>query len=811
MPSPEIERLVDAVRASVPAAMRERAQWLLWRFESYEGDSKLRKVPYWISGRKRKGKQGSDDDRAELATLEQAITHLQRGRYDGLGFAFLEGDGLIGIDIDKAIDRDSGEVAERCRKIIEACASYTELSPSGTGVHIIAAGHCKSEKDNSIGLEVFCGSQFFTVTGARWVDAPAEVAPLDEGVLGRLLATIRAAKQATKQANPQAAKASKAAKPVHQGAGDFERVNAAALALLDLWVPSLLPKAVKTAGGAWRVSSKDLGRQLQEDLSLHPSGIQDFGTEAGLTPIDVVVQFGGKTPGDALRWLAGALGMQISKAKPAGARAMKSAAASGAEAEVSVESQPQASANAADEADAAAADAASIDEAVGDPAWRDRLHFERGRLQDCRENVFHMLMHHPRLSGLVAFDQFAHRVLKMRPPPWVSDAGEWTTNDDYELGLWLLTHEGLLLRGDASIVAGVAMAAARAKFHPVKDWLAGLKWDGTERLGYWMHECLQTPDTTYYRMVGTMFLLGMVARALTPGCQMDHMIVLEGGQGLNKSSALRVLAGTWFADTPVRIGDKDALLSLAGVMLYEIAELDSFNKAEVTAIKQYVSGRVDRVREPYTRRPADRPRSCVLAGTTNQHEYFKDPTGSRRFWPIAVSASIDLARLRDWREQLFAEAVHRHQAGERHYPTREEEQEFFWPEQDAREIADPWFEKVAVWLEAPEQMLRSSFLGSEILTGALYVPIDRIDGARNMATRVGVIMHRLGWRKVRDSTGARLWRYVRPKAVSTAPAQPVVAQPVAAGLSSDPEPDQAAVGGPTSSWSSGDFDEDGDV
>jgi predicted P-loop ATPase len=404
--------------------------------------------------------------------------------------------------------------------------------------------------------------------------------------------------------------------------------------------------------------------------------------------------------------------------------------------------------------------------------------------KDCRENVFILLTEHPALAGLVGYDEFAHRVMKLKAPPWDSTPGEWTTNDDYLLGLWITEHVRLTVRAEATLVAGVAMAAFARRFHPVLQFLAALPaWDEIERLPHWLHECLGAEDTTYTRLTGTWFVMGMVHRVQQPGCQMDYMVVLEGAQGKRKSTALRTLVGNddWFADTPIRIGDKDAMLSLAGKWLYEVGELDSFNRAEVTAVKQYVSSRVDRVREPFARRSTDRPRSGVFAGSTNQSEYFKDPTGARRFWPVACNGDIDIEKLATWRDQLFAEALWRLQHAEpevrRYYPTREETERFLVPEQEQREIGDPWFERLATWLVSPQKfgdtMLEvqevDSFTSHDLLTKALGVPVDRIDGARQMSTRVGIAMHKLGWNKRRDTHPPRLWRYWRPEA--TRPAQ----------------------------------------
>ncbi|MFV0370351.1 MAG: DUF5906 domain-containing protein, partial [Azonexus sp.] len=179
---------------AVPAAMRSLHQWLVWRFEQKPGDKKPRKVPYYLSGKRRMGEQGSGEDRAALGAFDAVCAAVSGGGFSGIGFAFLPGDGLIGIDIDGAIDPDSGEISARAAAIIAACNSYTEYSPSRKGVHIIVQGESETFKSNDIGLEVFCGRQFFTVTGAPYAGTPAEVSPIGAGVLSRLKATVAEAK-----------------------------------------------------------------------------------------------------------------------------------------------------------------------------------------------------------------------------------------------------------------------------------------------------------------------------------------------------------------------------------------------------------------------------------------------------------------------------------------------------------------------------------------------------------------------------------------------------------------------------------------
>jgi len=174
----------------IPVELANRSQWLVWKFEP--GEKKPKKMPYYASGRRRTGKQGSAEDRSELVSLSAAMARLDAG-YSGIGFAFLPGDGLIGIDIDGCIDEE-GAVAQRAADIIKACGSYTEYSPSRKGVHIIVSGETKTFKSNDIGLEVFCGAQFFTFTASPFPGTPDQVAPIDARVLNRLQLTVQQAK-----------------------------------------------------------------------------------------------------------------------------------------------------------------------------------------------------------------------------------------------------------------------------------------------------------------------------------------------------------------------------------------------------------------------------------------------------------------------------------------------------------------------------------------------------------------------------------------------------------------------------------------
>lgn len=180
--------------SAVPAALRNLSQWLCWRLEEKSGAKKPAKMPYYANGKRRTGQQGSPADRAALVDFDAAVAAKAKLKAAGIGFAFLPGDGLIGIDLDKMVDVETGEISPLAKSIIDACASYTEWSPSGNGFHIVVTGTTKTIKDNGIGVEVFCESQFFTFTGRHLTGTPTEVAAIDLKVLRRLRKTVEAAK-----------------------------------------------------------------------------------------------------------------------------------------------------------------------------------------------------------------------------------------------------------------------------------------------------------------------------------------------------------------------------------------------------------------------------------------------------------------------------------------------------------------------------------------------------------------------------------------------------------------------------------------
>ena len=369
----------------------------------------------------------------------------------------------------------------------------------------------------------------------------------------------------------------------------------------------------------------------------------------------------------------------------------------------------------------------------------------------CQENIEIAL---DRMGVRLARDRFARRDLIQGP----DDRPQRHLGDEEIDDLWLHIDRHFKFRPAIEFFTRTVQGLARANgFHPVTDYLDELTWDGIERLDRWLVTYGKAEDSEYVRTVGALVLIAAVRRVRRPGAKFDEMLVLEGEQGNQKSTALLILAGNrdWFSDDlPLNADSKTVIERLSGKWIVEAGELKGMRKGDIDSLKSMLSRQVDEARLAYGRVKTEVPRSCVIIGTTNSKKYLKDPTGNRRFWPTSVGV-FDLATLKADRDQLWAEAAVRERDwhGDVRLPER------LWPvaaaQQEERRMAD------GVELELERRLgERVGKIRCTDVYDLLRVPMAQRN--QDWAEGVTAAMARLGWEKSRlRFDGSLAWCFAK--------------------------------------------------
>lgn len=374
-----------------------------------------------------------------------------------------------------------------------------------------------------------------------------------------------------------------------------------------------------------------------------------------------------------------------------------------------------------------------------------------------------LLEHHPAMNKALAYDAFALQIMLLRRPAWERDTGEpWQPRpireSDYQNAvMWLETLH--MTPKVATIQPVVFSVAEKYTYDPLVEYLEGLVWDRVPRVDQYFRRYYgvdPSGSSRYADIVSRRFLISAVARALRPGAKVDTMPILEGPQGLMKSSACKVAGrGRFFSDELSDIGSKDAKMEMQGRWVFEIAEMHRMNAAETNAVKKFLSQSTDRFRPPYGRTVIEAPRRCVMIGTINPdgNPYLKDTTGARRFWPLRCT-KIDIAALEQDHDQIWAEAVYLLKSGEPWW-VQADETDVVEEEQTERTDIDVWTDAVLKAIDG-----RSSILLSEVISS---VGIPAKDASERHASRIGRIMRAIGWVATRDQKGgATVIKYIKP-------------------------------------------------
>ena len=297
---------------------------------------------------------------------------------------------------------------------------------------------------------------------------------------------------------------------------------------------------------------------------------------------------------------------------------------------------------------------------------------EKGKVSNCAANYKRVFQNDPLLKGAIRKNLLTERVDIVKSLGWYRDSPTLTDVDIKYLLLYFEENYGLTI--EKKIQDAVMVIANENRYHPVRDFLNALQWDGIERIRYCLHRFLGADADDYTCEAMRLFLLGAISRAFRPGCKFEIMLCLVGGQGAGKSSFFRLLAvqDDWFSDDLKKLDDENVYRKMQGHWLIEMSEMiATANAKSIEEIKSFLSRQKETYKVPYETHPADRKRQCVFCGTSNTLDFLPlDRTGNRRFVPVMVHpewAEIhildDEPAARAYLIQVWAEAMEIYRSG----------------------------------------------------------------------------------------------------------------------------------------------------
>lgn len=324
--------------------------------------------------------------------------------------------------------------------------------------------------------------------------------------------------------------------------------------------------------------------------------------------------------------------------------------------------------------------------------WKTDLEYTKsGKLLCNIANIILILENDPALAGHIVHDLFTGMDSAKDGLPWNKNANQWTDTDDANLRVWLEKHYDIT--GKEKIADALTAVLTRHSYHPIRDYLSGLTWDGVPRLDRIIIDYMGAEDSELNRAMSRKHFVAAVARVFNPGCKYDYCLIMSGAEGIGKSTLLRVMGGRWFNDSITTLEGKEGMEQLRRAWVVELGELSSIKRSDVEQVKAHLSKQVDIYRAAYARRVLEHPRQCVFCGTTNEALFLKGDTGNRRFWVIPVVT--ELRKYKDWseairrdRDQLWAEAVHYYKQGEPLYLSEELEAQAKQRQQDFNDDND---------------------------------------------------------------------------------------------------------------------------
>jgi predicted P-loop ATPase len=686
---------------------------------------------------------GKSNDPSTWASFGNACRAYDSGNFHGLGFALCQGDGLVAIDLDKCIGESqadlSPEAFEICDKFKDV--AYIEYSPSGKGLRLFTFGKAaRSGKGNGehkwIEMYDHTSPRYVTVTGSLLFGRKRTIGDGQEALDWLYQKYFHKEEEQPKRQAPT--------RPSNLSDRD------------------ILEAAENSSNGAdfRRLYNGDAGSD-HSSADLAFCNMLAFWCQRDPHQMDRIFRGSGLM---RPKWDRNAGG-----GKTYGEKTIDKAISDCAEVYTPGRGNQNLSA-----APASRKDKPSPEEEAKSKDWYQTLLRTRPNIKgetfikSDPVNAVKILTHDRRWKGVLGYDEFRSLAVWLKKPEFSVEydiefeRGKPLEELDVDrITYWLSERWGVSLNPDrcARIIDTVAQ---QNRFHPVREYLEGLEWDGVNRIDDWLFryahaKSVSEEQSEYIKLVGKWWLLSAVGRILVPGSKADYVLVLEGEEGIHKSSALRALAGDYFTDAALDLSNKDAYLQIQGAWIVEIAELDALMRAESSTAKSFFTRSTDKFRPPYGRKTIELARQCVCAGTVNHNDYIKDYTGGRRYWPVWCSKKIALEDLERDRDQIWAEAVHCYRRGDKYWPEGKRQRDLCRAEQEARQLDDPWEHDIVYWIAG-----RQSVTSAAILEHAIAMPKDRWN--RSHQTRIGQIMTRLGWKRKRGREDGRMvTKYISPE------------------------------------------------
>jgi len=361
------------------------------------------------------------------------------------------------------------------------------------------------------------------------------------------------------------------------------------------------------------------------------------------------------------------------------------------------------------------------------------------------------------LHMIFSYNLFSKKIEIKGECPW-GGQGDLTDADLIQLKYYLSVVHGkeypVYIINEALLIQ-----AMEQTYHPIKDYLNSLKWDGIGRLRSWMVEICGAVRDQYIEDISEIVLCAAIKRIYEPGCKFDYMSILEGDQGIGKTTLLQILGGEWYINAHLSTNEskKDLIDLMRKAWIIEISELSGFKKAAIEDIKNFISCETDRVRMPYARNSEDFPRHNIFIGTHNpsgDNQYLRDDTGNRRFWPVSC-ADIDIEKAKKWKDQLWAEAMIRYKKIDM-YLTSNDSLLILKDYHSDRESHNPWDDMIQEYIVDKQAVFNKT-----ILKDVFHLDVGKLSylEMQSKATAIGKKMKREGW--VKGDNKKRGW-YFKP-------------------------------------------------